>query len=262
MTLFNTIKRLLPRGRAFRLTQGKSLTKMWSGIALGADSARTFVDLVFLDAFAETTRQVRRLEQEHGLPPAATEASARLRIAAERKRQRNLSPYALQKTLHDAGFTNLYVHECWDASGNLRDPRLYMDATWFGTKQMRPTSSPNVVRMRSRLNENGVPMQQHVMNVALTRRQNIAENETLQYRQRITPSSNPEDWEYYFYVGAQTFPQKAVIPDAQLDEVWFWIMRCRDLTLIPMLLVQPTSSGLPGTPSQWDAGKWDQFTWQ
>lgn len=260
--MFETISRLLPRGRAFRLSHGKSLTKLFGGIALGADYAKTFVDLVFFDRFAATTREIRALEREHGLPPASTEANARLHVTAERKRIRNLSPYALQQTLHDAGFGNCYVHECWDAEGVIRDPRLYVDVAWFGTKQMRPNSSPNVVRMRNRLDAAGVPMQQHVMNAMVARRQNIAHNQTLQPGFRITASSDEAEWPYYFYVGGQNFPEKAWIPDYRIDELWFWIMRCRDLGLIPIILVQPTEGSTPGTFGTWDLSTWDQSTWR
>lgn len=257
MSSFETLQRLLPRGRAFKLSAGKSLTKLFRGIAAAADDAKEFVDAVYLDQFAATTREIRELEREHGLPPAATEADARLHVAAERKRVRNLSPYSLQKTLQDAGF-DVYVHECWTSSGVIRNPRPHIDVTRFGRHPMRSPASPSVVRMRGRTAVNGDPIAQYVMNTAAPA-QNVALNKTLQAQPVHRPSNAPADWVGYLYIGAATFPQKAVVPAARLDELWFWIMRCRPLHLIPVLLVTPTVE----TPSsfQWDNTAWDGAVW-
>ncbi len=257
MSVFETLQRLLPRGRAFKLSAGKSLTKFFRGIAAAADDAKAFVDAVYLDQFAETTREIRELEREHGLPPAGTEADARLHVGAERKRVRNLSPYSLQKTLQDAGFS-VFVHECWTPSGVLRDPRPYVDVTRFGRHPMRSPSSPTVVRMRGRTGSNGYPITQYVMNTEAPQ-QNVALNKTLQRQPVHRVSPQAQDWVGYFYIGAATFPQRAVVSEARLEELWFWVMRCRPLHLIPVLLVTPT----PDTPSsfQWDGVAWDGVNW-
>lgn len=257
MSLFDTLQRLLPRGRAFQLSNNKSLTKLFRGIALAAEDAKAFVDSVYLDQFAATTREIRELEREHGLPPAVTEADARLHVAAERARVRNLSPYSLQKTLQDAGF-NVYVHECWNQYGAIRNPRLRVDVTRFGRHPMRSPSSPNVVQMRGRTDIDGNPIAQHVMNTEAPE-QNVALNKTLQRQPIHRPSTNHDDWVGYFYIGAESFPAKAVVPAARLEELWFWVMRCRPLHLIPVLLVIPTAE----TPSEfeWDDTAWDGTVW-
>ncbi len=257
MSLFETLQRLLPRGRAFKLSEGKSLTKLARGIAAAAEDARAFVDAVYLDQFASTTREIRQLEREHGLPPAATEADARLHVAAERARIRNLSPYSLQKTLQDAGF-DVYVHECWTSFGALRNPRLRIDVTRFGRHPMRAPTAPNAVRMRGAADVDGNPIAQYVMNTEAPP-QNVALNKTLQPEPVHRPSQTQDEWVGYFYIGGATFPQKAVVPASRLDELWFWVMRCRPLHLIPVLLVTPTVE----TPSsfQWDNTAWDGAVW-
>lgn len=257
MSFFETLQRLLPRGRAFKLSAGKSLTKFFRGIGAAADDAKAFVDAVYLDQFAETTREIRELEREHGLPPAGTEADARLHVAAERKRVRNLSPYALQKTLQDAGFS-VYVHECWTSNGVIRNPRSYVDVPRFGRHPMRAPTAPSVVCMRGRTGADNNPIAQYVMNTEAPQ-QNVALNKTLQPQPVHRPSAQPQDWVGYFYIGGATFPQRAVVSEARLEELWFWVMRCRPLHLIPVLLVTPT----PDTPStfQWDGVVWDGTTW-
>jgi hypothetical protein len=260
MSLFETLQRLLPRGRAFRLSVDKSLTKLLRGIAKAADDAKAFVDAVYLDQFAETTREIRELEREHGLPPAISVPIARLHVAAERKRVRNLSPYSLQKTLQDAGF-DVYVHECWSPSGLLRNPRPHIDAPRLGRHQMRSPSSPNVVRMRGRLDSTGALFSQYSMNTEHTP-QNVALNKTLQRQEIVVAPSNRDAWVGYFYIGAATFPQRAAVPESRLEELWFWVMRCRPLHLIPVLLVSPVpDSGPAPGDGVWDVTKWDQSVW-
>jgi hypothetical protein len=257
MSLFETLQRLLPRGRAFKLSNGKSLTKLVRGIAAAADDVKAFVDAVYLDQFAATTREIRELEREHGLPPAALESDARLHVAAERARIRNLSPYSLQKTLQDAGF-NVFVHECWSPGGVLRDPRAHVDAPKFGRHPMRSPLAPTVVCMRGRTDVDGDPITQYVMNTE-SERQNVALNKTLQPQPIHRVSSQSKDWVGYFYIGAEQFPRRAAMPEARLEELWFWVMRCRPLHLIPVLLVRPTAE----TPSdfEWDDTAWDGTVW-
>jgi hypothetical protein len=67
MSFFDVIKRLLPRSNAWNLTIDKTLRKWFQGIAEWPQDVKDFVDLVWLDAFPDTTRELLAWEKQFGL---------------------------------------------------------------------------------------------------------------------------------------------------------------------------------------------------
>lgn len=104
---------LLPNARAWRLTVDKKLRQFFQGLTgLGAD-IKKFVDLVWLDIYPATTRELDAWEKQFGLPETTlTTQERRDRLDATWKALGGQSPRYIQDTLQAAGF-DIYIHEWW-----------------------------------------------------------------------------------------------------------------------------------------------------
>lgn len=114
MTLFFRIfKHLLPDSRAWRITTEKRLREYFEGLSgLGTD-VKTFLDLVWLDLFPATTRELDAWDKQFGLPDTGlTDQQRRDRLDATWKALGGQSPRYIQDTLQANGF-NVFVHEWW-----------------------------------------------------------------------------------------------------------------------------------------------------
>jgi uncharacterized protein YmfQ (DUF2313 family) len=229
-TLFlRQFEHLLPSGRAWRLTVGKTLRKFFEGLAAGAPpAARAFIDSVYLDLLPDTTRELPEWERQFGIFVAATdtEAQRRQRIDAEWKATGGQSPHYLQTILQAAGF-EVFVHEWWkDAASfqqvacgeplaqcgepralasdrNFRrfvhDPRDYTEQPLVGTVQcgepLAACGEPSALANAFLANEPG-----YLVNLNLTPQAPPA-----------VPSA-PQTWPFFLYVGGETFPERAFVP--------------------------------------------------
>ena len=131
------IKHLLPNARAWRLTVDKQLRQFFDGLSAIGDTVKEFFDLVWLDIFPETTREIDKWEQQWGLPNTLTdEQERRDRLDATWKAVGGQDPRYIQDTLQNAGF-DVYIHEWWvpgtepipgtKSAATPRDPFLYLD---------------------------------------------------------------------------------------------------------------------------------------
>lgn len=67
MSFFKAIKLLLPRSKAFDLTQETSLRKFFSGMADLPEDVRYNNELVYMDLWPDTSRAVQEWEQQFGI---------------------------------------------------------------------------------------------------------------------------------------------------------------------------------------------------
>lgn len=127
---FRLYQHLLPTGRAWRIVVDKYLRRFFQGLTdpLGV-AFKEFMDAIFLDLFAQETRQLEEWEDQFALTqtPGNTEQQRRDRLAAAWLGGGNLSPKSIQDTLRAAGF-DVYVHEAWffDPNKQIRDPNQYL----------------------------------------------------------------------------------------------------------------------------------------
>jgi hypothetical protein len=197
----------LPDAAPWRLTFGKTLTKFFEGLAGAPADAQAFTDAVYEDLFPDTTRQISEWEHHFGIPANPLEATRRLNLAAEWAAQGGQSPSYIQGILQTAGF-DVYVHEWWSSGPNpyvARDPRTYTLDALIGTIQCgeplaqcgEPLAECNNVLVNDPL---------YLVNKDLTER---------------APPPIPDDsafWPFFWYVGAETFPNHAEIPLARKAE--------------------------------------------
>ncbi len=141
MPWFRVIQHLLPHSTAWSVTAEKKLRNFARALAEAPATFRTFVDEVWEEVLPEYTTHLNEWEREFGIFVAAseTEDDRRTHIDAAWKAQGGQDPTYIEDLLHDAGFTDLYVHECWSTVGPptwaARDPRNYTEQPAVGTVQ-------------------------------------------------------------------------------------------------------------------------------
>jgi hypothetical protein len=114
MSLLDTIKHLLPRGRAWRLTINKTLRQFFSGLAGLPDNVKEYADLAYLDLFPADTRELDAWEDQWGLPETGlSTADRRTRLASTWAQIGGQDPRYIQDTVQAAGFDGVYIHEWW-----------------------------------------------------------------------------------------------------------------------------------------------------
>lgn len=114
MSMLDTIKHLLPRGRAWRLTIAKTLRQFFAGVAELPIDVKEYADLVYLDLFPNDTRQLASWENQFGLVDTGLSVAVRrTRLAAAWAQIGGQDPAYLQATVQAAGFDDVYIHEWW-----------------------------------------------------------------------------------------------------------------------------------------------------
>lgn len=122
---FRIIEHLLPHSIAFKLTIENKLKAFLIGLSYLPTDVKNYADLIFLDIFPETTRQVSEWEKQFGLIDSGlTESQRRIRLDSYWKDKGGQSPKYIQDTLQANGF-DVYIHEWWEkgtqASVNIKD---------------------------------------------------------------------------------------------------------------------------------------------
>jgi hypothetical protein len=112
MSLFETIKALLPTGKAWRIVVDKTLRRFFEGLAEQPQETKGYVDQVFLDLFPPTTRQLGLWCEQFGVWPSPSDSRRRRALDASWKATGGQSPRYIQDVLQAAGF-DVYVHEWW-----------------------------------------------------------------------------------------------------------------------------------------------------
>jgi Uncharacterised protein conserved in bacteria (DUF2313) len=136
MSVFSSLQHLLPRSEAFKLTAEKYLTKLFRGLAGVGDDAKAFNDLVYLDLFPSSTRELREWEQMYGLSSNTDEETRRRLLLAEWQSTGGQSKSYIEGVLHTAGF-EVFIHEWWYSVEpyTARDPRDYTEDPLIGSLQ-------------------------------------------------------------------------------------------------------------------------------
>lgn len=185
----------------------RQLEDFFFGLSRSFADARGFVDLVYLDLFPETTRELAEWEFQFGLTAAPTEAERRAAIDAAWKAQGGQDPRYLQDIVQAAGF-DVYIHEWWSSGPGPyvpRDPRLYTEVATFGSVQC---GEPAAVCGEPSAQCNGI----------------LANDVGYLVNTNFTPTAPPpvpDDsafWPYFLYWGGAVFPAKASVPAERRQE--------------------------------------------
>lgn len=220
MIFFRLFTHLLPRARAWRLTVEKKLRRFIVGFAEGfGPDAREFVDLILLDVFPETTRQLSEWESQFGLTAGTlTESERRERLAGAWTATGGQSPRYIEDVLRAAGF-DVYVHE-WFAPGSLypptpRDPNLYLTS-----------DISSGMECGEAIAEAGEEFA--MCGYVVYTPGDVISNELDNPAQPPTViPTDPAYYPFFFYIGAAVFPNLANVPTSRRAELEALILRIK-----------------------------------
>lgn len=235
--MFRVFQHLFPRALAWRTTIATSLRRYVEGLAAFAGDVRAFIDLVYLDLFPPSTRELAAWEFQFALNGSGDETTRRLRLAAAWAAQGGQSPDYIQTVLHTAGFTTVFVYEWWvtgpPAPWTPRDPRNYTTQPLVGAYQCEPTTpwecfdpgpgEPLAPYCDDSLaNETG-----YIVNLDLTNR---------------APPPVPDDpafWPYFLYFAGEAFPELAAVDATRIDELKELLLRLCPAQQWIVLMIDP-----------------------
>ncbi len=216
MIFFRLLQHLLPRALAWRTTVDKQLRRYLEGLAGLPADVREFIDLVHLDLFPGTTRELATWEEEFALLATGTEDDRRNRLTAAWRATGGQSPDYIQQRLHDAGFTTVFVHEWWGVSGPpfvAIDPRDYTTQPLSGEYQCEGSTPWECFDSGP-----GDPLAPHC-DASLTNDPGYLVNLDLTRRAPPPVPSDPTRWPYFLYFAGEVFPELAPVDAARVDEL-------------------------------------------
>lgn len=216
--MFRLLQHLMPRALAWGTTTSKRLRAYLEGLAGLPSDVAAFIDLVFLDSFPATTRELAAWERQFGLNPGGSIADRRNKVAAAWALQGRQSPDYLQRAIHAAGFTSVYIHEWWESGLNeppyvARDPRPLVRQPLIGVYQCEALAAWQCFdagpgdRLAPHCDDTLTNDPGYVVNIDLTRR---------------GPPPVPDDpaaWRFFLYLGAAAFGESANVPASRLGEL-------------------------------------------
>ena len=232
---FKLFQRLLPTGKAWQIVVDKPLRRFFEGLSETPADVKEFADEVLLDAFPDTTRQLTEWERQFGLRANGNTAERRRAVDVAWKASGGQSPRYIQDLLQAAGF-DLYVHEWWSsgpAPWVARDPRDYTTQPITGAFQCfdgpgapECFDGPGAPYCNDFLaNDPG-----YLVNLDLTKR---------------APPPVPDDsskWPYFLYIGAETFPNRAEVPDWRRSELEALVLKLKPAQQWVVMLVDYVGS--------------------
>lgn len=233
--MFTLFQHLLPRALAWRTTIATNLRRYIEGLAAFAADVRTFIDLVYLDLFPLSTRELPSWELQFALLGTGTEAIRRLRLAAAWAAQGGQSPAYIQSIIHAAGFTEVFIHEWWISGPPwlARDPRSYTTQPLLGAYQCEGTTPWECF--------DPLPGQSIAPHCDDTLANDPGYVVNLDLTPRAPPAvpSDPSRWPYFLYFAGEVFPELAPVDAARLDELKELLLRICPAQQWIVLLVDP-----------------------
>jgi hypothetical protein len=205
---FRVFQHLIFRSDKWSLVIVKQLREFFEGLSgLGADY-KTFVDLVYLDLFPGTTRELELWETQFGITnKTVVEADRRAAIASAWQATGGQSPSYIQTTLQAAGF-DVFIHEWWElpvvGAPVARNPQLVLsDGNEFTGTAGNGVSScgDGFTSCGSSSSPTGFA---------------IVNNPDPANLPAITADSAL--WPYFIYLGGETFPSIASVDVARRNE--------------------------------------------
>jgi hypothetical protein len=243
------ITHLLPNARAWRITADKTLRKFLRGLTGAGADVKRFFDLVFLDIFPGTTRELDAWESQFGLTDSGlTETQRRDRLAATWKAVGGQSPSYIQQTLQAAGF-DVYVHEWWEPGtepaigshtcATPRNPILYLRREYTSVTllvecgEALAACGEEFAQCGSSADPRGYPLVNKIYETVADILALCGENEVEcgeaiascgyyeAFRENLRPYTVPNDttkWPYFLYICGETFGTIAQVPQSRRNE--------------------------------------------
>lgn len=228
----------MPRAKAWRIAIEKTLRKFFEGLTAFPNDIRNFLDLIYLDLFPQTTRELARFDSEFGFPPfTGTEQARRDRLSGRWRSRGGQSPRYIQDTLQAAGF-DVYVHDWWQlpvvGSPVPRNPFLTLipagvqagEPLAQAGEDFAQAGNSNVTGGVGYMLVNkqleffsfylGCGNEDMICGFAAAVCGRVGATEFVPKPYEIPDDSNK--WPYIVYIGGETFPDFAQVPAARRNE--------------------------------------------
>ena len=194
---------------------------------------RLFIELIYNDLDPEQTRELQKWEKQFNLAGSGTEADRQQALLAAWRAKGGQSGGYLQDLLHEAGFENIFVHESFYYDGDqriIRDPTQilgggYQPAVIFGNSAAVCGSSTAVCGARAPgggyflLNGGlGRTIRKPIAATVFGNYQAVFGNiqsvcgstRGIEFiPEKYQPPSDPPAWRFFYYLGAENFPDFA-----------------------------------------------------
>lgn len=191
---FRIYEHLLPRAEAWKMIISSTKKDLFISLSEIMPAFREFYDLVYLDLFPQTTRQLDEWEAEFGIiKKLAVEQERRDRLDARWKEEGGQSPQFIQDTLQGEGF-DVYVHEWWVYD------ETFISYVVSGNNNARCGNN----NARCGANEGYVIL-----------------------KVQVTVPDDPDRWVHFWYIGAETFPDYADVPAERQAEFETLVLRIK-----------------------------------
>lgn len=253
MEWLNVFKHLLPNARAWRITvDNKKLRQFFEGLTGIGGGAKEFFDGVYNDLDPQKTRELAEWETQFALPNTGlTEQERRDRLDATWKALGGQDPKYIQDTLRASGF-DVYVHEWWepisgrpgggsvdaDVTPVARNPLLYLDDGTLGTPFTMFDGGSGAQDGDTAAQDGGTatPLGYPLVNKILESRTGLIGDGSASMqdggvlasdgatvvnysnKQYIIPKGDPDVFPYFLYIGGETFPETAQVPESRREE--------------------------------------------
>ena len=272
--LFKSYKHILPRAKAFSITLDKNLRRFFLGISKSGDDLKLYFDLIYLDLFPQTTRELELWEYQWNLQGAdnLSDAERRERLSAVWKAKGGQSPKYIQDTLQSYGF-DVYVFDWWidgtepplgfdDPPATPKNPAEILGGDYTDKivqlqcgEQKAQCGEPEAVCGNSLtipgyilINKDTVPVPKVIAQcgepiMACGELQALCGN-FFSYKDEISNPEIPTDpsyWPYFAYVGGRDFGQRAPIPASRRSEFEDLVLSLMPAHLWIGLIVQYTN---------------------
>jgi len=249
MISLDIFKHLLPNALAWNMTINKRLREFFEGLVPFANDIKVYIDLVWLDIFPDTTREITAWEKQLGLSTAIIdEQERRDRLTAAWKALGDQDPKYIQDTLQNNGF-DVYIHEWWEPgteplpgikqAATPRNPLQWIkqDETAGGTfvscgEVLSLCGEPTALA-----GDGSEPLGYILVNKIINMIPDVivlcgepevlcGEPEALcgdfiefiEVKKEYVVSNDPAEWPYFLYFGGETFGNIATLPANRRDE--------------------------------------------
>ena len=214
----NIFKHLLPRAKAWSITQGKRLREFFEGLSGIAPDFKEYIDDIWLDIFPQTTRELDKWDNQFYLGSfSGTEQQRRDRLAAAWQALGDQDPKYIQDTLQANGF-DVYIHEWWTPATAPQVPAVTpvpRDPTTAVVGSSYMLVNIIIEPVYQDIAVAGEALMQAGESVALAGNQVVAS-----YGRKVYPvPTDPLEWPFVLYFGGSTFPNQATVPVARKDEL-------------------------------------------
>lgn len=210
LRLIKLYKHLLPTGAPWSLVADSWLRKFFIGLSGFIVDVVLHADLLILDLFPSTTRELGRHEEQFGLQSSGlTDTQRRARVAGAWAALGGQSAAYIEDILRTAGFF-VYVHEAWA-------PGVGTWGVYRCGEQRAYCGSPNMVCAASSIlrNPTGVLSATNASIMPGMGYPLVNKTPAMQYAE--TPGL-ASAFPFILYIGGEVFGTLADIPDSRRDE--------------------------------------------